>query len=176
MLKLVFTKMVTRAHRVADRILFDKGRTKQMKIIDKVFDVIVGFMLNRDLEKKMGVRHKFLKGRLAEIPAKVFDRLIDFIIGTRYAYYVEMRRNMLEGRVVEMPSNIFDWKALERASTYLRIYMEDIHDQFKEEYTGIFLAEDFKDWFRYVHVERPAREATKKSVSEALLSDDLPRV
>ena len=147
-----------------------------MKMIDKIFDVVIGFMLNRDLEKEMGVRHKFLKGRLAEIPAKLFDRLIDFLVGTRYAYYLEMRRNMLEGGVVEMPSNIFDWKALERASAYLRVYMEDFHDRFKEDYDGNFPAEDFKDWFRYVHIERPERESTKKSVSEALLSDDLPRV
>ena len=147
-----------------------------MKMVDKVFDVVIGFMLNRDLEREMGVGHKFLKGRLAEVPAKLLDRLIDYLIGARYAYYLEMRRNMLEGGVVEMPSNIFDWKALERASAYLRVYMEDFHDRFKEDYDGNFSAEDFKDWFRYVHVERPERESTKKSVSEALLSDDLPRV
>ena len=147
-----------------------------MKAIDKIFDVVIGFMLNRDLERVMGVRRKFFKGRFTEIPAKILDRLVDFIMGTRYAYYLQMRRNMLEGGVVEMPSNIFDWKALERASTYLRIYMEEFHDRFKEEYEGHFLAEDFKDWFRYFHVERLERESAKKSVSEALLSDDLPRV
>ena len=147
-----------------------------MKMVDKVFDVVIGFMLNRDLEREMGVRHKFLKGRLVEVPAKLFDRFIDFLIGTRYVYYLEMRRNMLEGGVVEMPENIFDWKALERASAYLRVYMEDFYDRFKEDYDGNFPAEDFKDWFRYVHVERPERESTKKSVSEALLADDLPRV
>ena len=147
-----------------------------MKMVDKIFDVVIGFMLNRDLEREMEVRHKFLKGRLPEILARLFDRLVDLIMGTRYAYYLEMRRNMLEGGVIEMPSNIFDWKALERASTYLRVYMEDFHDRFKEDYDGNFPAEDFKDWFRYVHVERPERESAKKSVSEALLSDDLPRV
>jgi len=54
--------------------------------------------------------------------------------------------------------------------------MEDCHDEFKEEYDGNFLDEDFKEWFRHFHVERPARKAAKKSVSEALLADDLPRV
>ena len=145
-------------------------------MLDKIFDVIIGFMLNRDLEKEIGVRHKLLKGRIAEIPSKIFDRFVDFIVGTRYAYYLEMRRNMLEGGVVEIPLNIFDWKALERASGYLRVYMEDFHDQFMEHYDGNFPVEDFKDWFHYFHIERPERESTKKSISEALLADDLPRV
>ena len=101
-------------------------------MLEKIFDVIIGFMLNRDLEKEMGVQRKLFKGRFAEIPSKVCDRLIDFIVGTRYSYYLEMRRNMLEGGVVEIPSNIFDWKALERTSGYLRLYMEDFHDKFKE--------------------------------------------
>ena len=74
------------------------------------------------------------------------------------------------------PQNIFDWKALERASGYIRVYMEECHDQFKEEYDGNFLDEDFREWFRYFHVERPEQESAKKSVSEALLADDLPRV
>ena len=147
-----------------------------MKMVDKIFDVVIGFMLNRDLDREVGVQHKFLKGSLAEIPAKVVDRLVDFMMGTRYAYYLEIRRNILEGGVVEMPSNIFDWKALERTCGYLRVYMEDFHDRFTEDYDGNFPAEDFKDWFRYFHVERPEREAAKKSVSEALLADDLPRV
>ena len=145
-------------------------------MLDKIFDAIVGFMLNRDLEKEVGIRHKFLKGKVLQIPSKILDRFIDFMISTRYAYYVKMRSNMLEGGVVEMPSNIFDWKALERASGYLRVYMEDCYDQFKEEYDGNFLDEDFKEWFHHFHVERPARKAAKKSVSEALLADDLPRV
>ncbi|MYB93693.1 hypothetical protein F4054_03545 [Candidatus Poribacteria bacterium] len=145
-------------------------------MLEKIFDVIIGFMLNRNLEKEMGVRHKLFKGRLAEIPTKIFDRLVDLIVGTRYSYYLEMRRNLLEGGVVEIPSNIFDWKALERTSGYLRLYMEDFHDKFKERYDGNFPAEDFKDWFRYFHVERPEQESTKKSVSEALLADDLPRI
>lgn len=145
-------------------------------MVDKIFDMIVGFMLNRDLEKEVGIRHKLLKGRVWQIPSKIFDRLVDLMMGTRYSYYLEMRRNMLEGGVVEMPSNIFDWKALERTSGYLRVYMEDFHDRFKESYDGNFPAEDFKDWFRHFHVERPERETTKKSVSEALLADDLPRV
>ncbi|MCY3550185.1 MAG: hypothetical protein OXU27_14730 [Candidatus Poribacteria bacterium] len=145
-------------------------------MLDRIFDMIVGFMLNRDLEKEIGIRHKLLKGRVWQIPSKIFDRLVNLMMGTRYSYYLEMRRNMLEGGVVEMPSNIFDWKALERASGYLRVYMEDFHDQFKENYDGNFPVEDFKDWFRHFHVERPERETTKKSVSEALLADDLPRV
>ena len=145
-------------------------------MLDKIFDVIIGFMLNRDLEKEIGVRDKFLKGRIAEIPSKVFDRFVDFIVGTRYSYYLEMRRNMLEGGVVAIPSNIFDWKALERASGYLRVYMEDFHDRFMEHYDGNFPTEDFKDWFYYFHIERPEQESTKKSISEALLADDLPRV
>lgn len=145
-------------------------------MLDKIFDLIIGFMLNRDLEREMGVRHKFLRGRIAEIPAKAFDRVVDFIVGTRYSYYLEMRRNMLEGGVIEIPSNIFDWKALERTSGYLRLYMDDFHDKFKESYEGNFPVEDFKDWFRYFHVERPEQESTKKSVSEALLADDLPRI
>lgn len=145
-------------------------------MLDKIFDMIVGFMLNRDLEKEVGIRHNLLKGKVFQIPSKIFDRLVDFMMGTRYSYYVEMRRNMLEGGVVDIPSNIFDWKALERTSGYLRVYMEEFHDRFKEGYDGNFFDEDFKDWFRYFHVERPEREATKKSVSEALLADDLPRV
>lgn len=145
-------------------------------MLDKIFDMIVGFMLNRDLEKEMGIRQKLSKGRVWQIPSKIFDRLVNLMMGTRYSYYLEMRRNMLEGGVVEMPSNIFDWKALERASGYLRVYMEDFHDQFKESYDGNFPVEDFKDWFRHFHVERPERETTEKSVSEALLADDLPRV
>lgn len=145
-------------------------------MLDKIFDMIVGFMLNRDLEKEVGIRHKLLNGRVWQIPSKIFDRLVNLMMGTRYSYYLEMRRNMLEGGVVEMPSNIFDWKALERASGYLRVYMEDFHDQFKENYDGNFPTEDFKDWFRHFHIERPAREEAKKSVSEALLADDLPRV
>ncbi len=147
-----------------------------MKMVDKIFDILIGFMLNRDLEREMGVCRKFLNGRFAEIPAKSIDRLVDFLMGARYAYYLEMRRNILEGGVVEVPSNLFDWKALERASTYLRVYMEEFHDRFKRDYEGNFPDEDFKDWFYRFHVERPQREATKKSVSEALLSDDLPRV
>lgn len=147
-----------------------------IEMLDKIFDAIIGFMLNRDLEKEVGIRHKLLKGKVLQIPSKILDRFIDFMISTRYAYYVKMRSNMLEGGVVEMPSNIFDWKALERASGYLRVYMEDCHDQFKEEYDGNFLDEDFKEWFHHFHVERPARKAAKKSVSEALLADDLPRV
>ena len=107
-------------------------------MLDKIFDLIIGFMLNRDLEREMGVRHKFLKGRIAEIPAKIFDRVVDLIVGTRYSYYLEMRRNMLEGGVIEIPSNIFDWKALERTSGYLRLYMEDFHNKFKESYEGKF--------------------------------------
>ena len=145
-------------------------------MLDRIFDMIVGFMLNRDLEKEIGIRHRLLKGRVWQIPSKIVDRLVDLMMGTRYSYYLEMRRNMLEGGVVEMPSNIFDWKALERASGYLRVYMEDFHDQFAEGYDGNFLAEDFKDWFRHFHIERPERETTKKSVSEALLADDLPRI
>ena len=83
---------------------------------------------------------------------------------------------MLEGAPVAVPANMFDWKALERASDYLRVYMEECHTQFKADYDGNFLAEDFKEWFHHFHVERPAREAAKKSVSKALLSDDLPTV
>lgn len=145
-------------------------------MLDKIFDVIVGCMLNRDLDKEIGARRSLLNGKMLQIPSKILDRLIDFMISTRYSYYLKMRSNMLEGGTIEMPSNIFDWKALERASAYLRVYMEECHDQFKEEYVGNFLDEDFKDWFRYFHIERPARKAAKKSVSEALLSDDLPRV
>ena len=145
-------------------------------MLDKIFDVIVGYMLNRDLEKEIGIRQSLLKGKVIQIPSKILDRLINLMMGSRYSYYLKMRRNMLEGGVVEMPANIFDWKALERASGYLRVYMEECHDQFKEDYDGNFLAEDFKDWFHHVHIERPEREAAKKSVSEALLADDLPRV
>lgn len=145
-------------------------------MLDKIFDVIVGFMLNRDLEKEIGIRQNLLKGKMIQIPSKILDRFVDLMMGTRYAYYLKMRSNMLEGGIVEMPSNIFDWKALERASGYLRVYMEECHDQFKEEYDGNFLDEDFKEWFRYFHIERLERKAAKKSVSEALLADDLPRV
>ena len=145
-----------------------------MKMLDKIFDVIVGFMLNRDLDKEIGTRQSLLKGKIGQIPSRMLDRFIDLIMGARYSYYLKMQSNMLEGGVVEMPSNIFDWKALERASSYLRVYMEECHDQFKEEYDGNFLDEDFKDWFRDFHIERPARKAAKKSVSEALLADDLP--
>ena len=145
-------------------------------MLDKIFDVIVGFMLNRDLEKEIGIRHNLLKGKVVQIPLKILDRFIDLMMVTRYSYYLKMRSNMLEGRTIEMPSNIFDWKALERASGYLRVYMEECHDQFKEEYDGNFLDEDFREWFRYFHVERPEQESAKKSVSEALLADDLPRV
>ncbi len=145
-------------------------------MLDKIFDVIVGFMLNRDLEKEIGIRHNLLEGKVVQIPLKILDRLIDLMMGTRYSYYLKMRSNMLEGGIVKMPSNIFDWKALERANGYLRVYMEECHDQFKEEYDGNFLDEDFREWFRYFHVERPEQESAKKSVSEALLADDLPRV
>lgn len=145
-------------------------------MLDKIFDAIVGFMLNRDLEKEIGVRHSLLKGKVVQIPSKLLDKLINLIMSTRYSYYAKMRRNMLEGGPVEIPSNIFDWKALERASGYLRVYMEECHDKFKEDYDGNFLAEDFKDWFRHVHIERPGRKTSKKTVSEALLADDLPRV
>ena len=145
-------------------------------MLDKIFDVIVGCMLNRDLDKEIGTRRSLLNGKMLQIPSKILDRLIDFMISTRYSYYLKMRSQMLEGGTIEMPSNIFDWKALERTSAYLRVYMEECHDQFKEEYDGNFLAEDFKEWFRHFHIERPARKAAKKSVSEALLSDDLPRV
>ena len=145
-------------------------------MLDKIFDVIVGFMLNRDLEREIGIRHNLLEGKVVQIPLKILDRFIDLMIVTRYSYYLKMRSNMLEGGTVEMPSNIFDWKALERASGYLRVYMEECHDQFKEEYDGHFLDEDFREWFRYFHVERPEQESAKKSVSEALLADDLPRV
>jgi hypothetical protein len=145
-------------------------------MLDKIFDVIVGFMLNRDLEREIGIRHNLLEGKVVQIPLKILDRFIDLMIVTRYSYYLKMRSNMLEGRTIEMPSNIFDWKALERASGYIRVYMEECHDQFKEEYDGNFLDEDFREWFRYFHVERPEQESAKKSVSEALLADDLPRV
>ena len=145
-------------------------------MLDKIFDVIVGFMLNRDLEKEIGIRHNLLEGKVVQIPLKILDRLIDLMMGTRYSYYLKMRSNMLKGGIVKMPSNIFDWKALERANGYLRVYMEECHDQFKEEYDGNFLDEDFREWFRYFHVERPEQESAKKSVSEALLADDLPRV
>ena len=145
-------------------------------MLDKIFDVIVGFMLNRDLEKEIGIRHNLLEGKVVQIPLKILDRFIDLMMVTRYSYYLKMRSNMLEGRTIEMPSNIFDWKALERASGYIRVYMEECHDQFKEEYDGNFLDEDFREWFRYFHVERPEQESAKKSVSEALLADDLPRV
>ena len=145
-------------------------------MLDKIFDIIVGFMLNRDLEKEIGIRHNLLEGKVVQIPSKILDRLIDLMMVTRYSYYLKMRSNMLEGGIVGMPANIFDWKALERASGYLRVYMEECHDQFKVEYDGNFLDEDFREWFRHFHVERPAREAAKKSVSEALLADDLPRV
>ena len=145
-------------------------------MLDKIFDVIVGFMLNRDLEKEIGIRHNLLEGKVVQIPLKILDRFIDLMMVTRYSYYLKMRSNMLEGRTIEMPSNIFDWKALERASGYIRVYMEECHDQFKEEYDGHFLDEDFREWFRYFHVERPEQESAKKSVSEALLADDLPRV
>ncbi len=146
-------------------------------MLERILDVIVGFILSRDLEKEMGTRQKVFRGKIAEIPSKFFDRILDFIAGTRYSYYLEMRRNMLEGGVVEIPSNIFDWKALERASGYLRLYMDDFHEKFTECYDGNFPVEDFKDWFRYFHIERPEEEeSTKKSVSEALLSDDLPRI
>ena len=145
-------------------------------MLDKIFDTIVGFMLNRDLEKEIGVRHSLLKGKVVQIPSKLLDKLINLIMSTRYSYYAKMRRNMLEGGPVEMPSNIFDWKALERASGYLRVYMEECHGKFKADYDGNFLAEDFKDWFRHVHMARSARKTSKKSVSEALLADDLPRV
>ncbi len=145
-------------------------------MLDKIFDVIVGFMLNRDLEREIGIRHNLLEGKVVQIPLKILDRFIDLMMVTRYSYYLKMRSNMLEGRTIEMPSNIFDWKALERASGYIRVYMEECHDQFKEEYDGNFLDEDFREWFRYFHVERPEQESAKKSVSEALLADDLPRV
>ena len=145
-------------------------------MLDKIFDVIVGFMLNRDLDKEIGARRSLLNGKIVQIPSKILDKLINLMMSTRYSYYLKMRSNMLEGGDIEMPSNIFDWKALERASGYLRVYMEECHDQFKEEYDGNFLAEDFKEWFRHFHIERPARKAAKKSVSEALLADDLPRV
>lgn len=145
-------------------------------MLDKIFDVIVGLMLNRDLEKEIGIRQSLLKGKMVQIPSKILDRLIDLIMSSRYSYYLKMRSNMLEGGTIEMPSNIFDWKALERTSGYLRVYMEECHDQFKEEYDGNFLAEDFKEWFRDFHIEPPTPKAEKKSVSEALLADDLPRV
>ena len=145
-------------------------------MLEKIFDVIVGFMLNRDLDKEIGVRHSLLNGKIAQIPSKILDKFINLMMRTRYSYYLKMRSNILEGGIVEMPSNIFDWKALERTSSYLRVYMDECHDQFKEEYDGNFLDEDFKEWFRHFHIERPARKAAKKSVSEALLADDLPRV
>ena len=145
-------------------------------MLDKIFDVIVGFMLNRDLDKEIGARHSLLNGKIVQIPSKILDKLINLMMSTRYSYYLKIRSNMLEGGIVEMPSNIFDWKALERASSYLRVYMDECHDQFKEEYVGNFLDEDFKEWFRYYHIERPQQESAKKSVSAALLADDLPRV
>ena len=79
-------------------------------------------------------------------------------------------------KILKIGSVIFILKALERTSGYLRLYMEDFHDKFKESYDGNFPVEDFKDWFRYFHIERPEQESTKKSVSEALLADDLPRI
>ncbi len=145
-------------------------------MLDKIFDVIVGFMLNRDLDKEIGIRRSLLNGKIVQIPSKMLDKLINLIMSTRYSYYLKMRSNMLEGGIVEMPSNIFDWKALERASSYLRVYMEECHDGFKEEYDGNFLDEDFREWFRYYHIERPEQESAKKSISAALLADDLPRV
>ena len=145
-------------------------------MLDKIFDVIVGFMLNRDLDKEIGIRRSLLNGKIVQIPSKMLDKLINLIMSTRYSYYLKMQSNMLEGGIVEMPSNIFDWKALERASSYLRVYMEECHDGFKEEYDGNFLDEDFKEWFRYYHIERPEQESAKKSISAALLADDLPRV
>ena len=145
-------------------------------MLDKIFDVIVGFMLNRDLDKEIGIRRSLLNGKMVQIPSKILDKFINLMMSTRYSYYLKMRSNMLEGGIVEMPSNIFDWKALERANSYLRVYMEECHDQFKEEYDGNFLAEDFKEWFHYFHIERPEQESAKKSVSAALLADDLPRV
>ena len=66
-------------------------------MLEKIFDAIVGFMLNRDLEKEVGIRHKFLKGKVLQIPSKILDRFIDFMISTRYTYYVKMRSNMLKG-------------------------------------------------------------------------------
>jgi len=145
-------------------------------MLEKIFDLIIGFTLNRELEKKLRIRPKLLNGRLAELPSKLFDRFINFMVGLRYTYYLEMQRNMLKGGIVEIPSNIFDWKALERASGCLRVYMQDFHNQFKESYVGDVRTEDFKDWFRHFHIERPEHESKKKSVSEALLADDLPRV
>ena len=47
-------------------------------MLDKIFDAIVGFMLNRDLEKEIGIRHKLLKGKVFQIPSKILDRFIDF--------------------------------------------------------------------------------------------------
>ena len=36
-------------------LLSDKG---PLRMLDKIFDIIIGFMLNRDLEREIGVRHK----------------------------------------------------------------------------------------------------------------------
>ena len=148
-------------------------------MLNKFFDVIVGFILNRQLEKEMDMRQRLFKGKAGQIPSKLFDKFINVMMATRYSYFMKLHKSMLYGHSVEMPSNIFDWKALERASGYLRLYMDECCNEFQENYDGHFPTEDFKDWFReahQVHIERPARETTKKSVSEALLADDLPRV
>lgn len=145
-------------------------------MLGKIFDIIVKFVRNQNLEKKVGMQPKLFKGSVLVLPSKIFDRMIDFMIGARYDHYIEILRNILKGGVVEMPLNIFDWKELEKASAFLRLYMEDCHDEFRQDYVGSFPVEDFKEWFHSYHMVCQEQESTKKSVSEALLSDDLPRV
>ena len=147
-----------------------------MKMLSKIFDVIVKFVRNHNLGKKVGMQHKLFKGSVLALPSKIFDRMIDFMIGARYDDYIEILRNMLKGGVVDMPLNIFDWKELEKASAFLRLYMEDCHDEFRQDYVGSFPVEDFKEWFHGYHMAYEEQESAKKSVSEALLSDDLPKV
>ena len=142
----------------------------------KILDVVVGVIINRRLEKYMGFRPSLWTGSPSQIPSKLLDRLINLIVACRSRYYVKMQREMLEGGTVDIPSNIFDWKALERTSGYLRLYMEEFHGKFVEIYDGNFPVEDFKDWFHEVHSKAAQGESAEKSVSEALLADDLPRV
>lgn len=145
-------------------------------MLGKISDIIVKFIRNHNLGKKVGTRQSLFRGNVLGIPSKIFDRMIDFMMGARYDHYIEILRNMLKGGVVEIPANIFAWKELEKASAFLRLYMEDCQDEFRQDYVGSFPVEDFKEWFHSYHKVCKEQESTKKSVSEALLSDDLPKV
>jgi len=147
-----------------------------MKMLGKISDILVKFVRNHNLGTKVGTRPNLFKGSILEIPSKIFDRMIDFMIGVRYNHYIAILRNMLKGGVVDMPLNIFDWKELEKASSFLRLYMEDCQEEFQQDYVGCFPVEDFKEWFHSYHMESQEQESAQESVSEGLLSDDLPKV